>query len=106
MPISDYANAFFFARRNRVTHNTLLCRNAIVFCFSESNRRSIAANDARYSPQLAPISRHCVFNDTTRRKIRKLLAAKVTGVKKNKKPGMAGLLPSLFRSTYFASFAI
>jgi hypothetical protein len=41
-------------------------RNRI--CFSEINRRSIAANDARYSPQLASISHHCVLDDTTRRK--------------------------------------
>jgi hypothetical protein len=99
MPISDYANAFFFARRNRVTHNTLLSRNPTVFVFSESNRRSVAANDARCSPQLVSISRHCDFNDTTRRKS-KIAGRKITGGK-NKKPGMAGLPHEFFSISLF-----
>jgi len=104
MPISDYANAFFFARRNRVTHDTLLCRNAIVFVFPKSiadrspPTTPVTRRSLRQSPVIVPLTTRRVENP-------KIAGRKVAGVK-NKKPGMAGLVPNFFRLAYFASFAI
>jgi hypothetical protein len=111
MPISYYASAIFFARRNRVALTGFRAAACDRDCYfkSEAGQQS-ASLSSRSSPnasaRLVARRRIAPRENTGGREFHKPAAAEERDCKK-KKPGTAGLFDeNLFRSVHFASFAI
>src|ERR1700761_6667596 len=98
MPISSYANAFFFARPGRVTFGPSHTRLPPRSC-QTTVRCAARALVIGKSAALPTIAIH--------RDVREVDAATKTIAPKNKSPASAGLLQiHRFRLAYFASLAI
>jgi hypothetical protein len=107
MPISDYANAIFFVRRNRVT---LPGVPRVAFAISKAcpiMRRQDCRGPQRFHMYgfLHTIELQKVKIPTRKNFARH--GSMKQDVRKKKKPGTAGLFDEyLFRSVHFASLAI
>ena len=111
MPISDYASAFFFARRKRVTPSSASMRGAVAIAISKlcpSDKQH--QYQSRHRRLVKPAARHMAESEQVKvRGAQKLGTRKLRNhsAEKAKKPSAAGLFEAnLFRSVHFASFAI
>jgi hypothetical protein len=98
MPISDYANAFFFAHRTRVTFKTVARPIAVAFFFKDA---SLNVQTALSRPVEAPAP---AIRCGPKKRGRILPVGKYRA--KNKSPASPGFCSLCFRLPYFASLAI